>query len=236
MFSALGLMLPHFFPGRNRLVDLGRSRWGRYAATVVEPVRRDEGGVAREDQPGGAVYVEEQLRERVRSDLGDDFAAAMMQVDIDTYLPGDILTKVDRTSMAVSLEARVPLLDCELVDFALQLPGKLRATAGETKRLFRRAIKGIVPESVLSRPKQGFTVPLGRWFRGPLRHRIDALRNPSPELRQYVDTAAVRRLVLEHAIGRRDHSQTLWRLMVLDSWIAGLRRGSLGRPPSVVSL
>lgn len=236
LLSALGLMLPHVFPGRNRLVDLGRSRWGRYAAMVVKPVRLDEGGVARKDQPGGAVYVEDQLRDYIRLDLGDDFAAAMMQVDLDTYLPGDILTKVDRTSMAVSLEARVPLLDFELVDFALQLPGKLRAVAGESKRLFRRAIRGIVPESVLARPKQGFTVPLGRWFRGPLRHRIDALRNPSPELRQYVDTAAVRRLVLEHVVGRRDHSQMLWRLMVLDSWIAALRRGSLGRRPGIISI
>src|SRR5205823_3047017 len=155
---------------------------------------------ASKDQPGGAVYIEDQLRDRIRFDLGDDFVAAMMLLDLDTYLPGDILTKVDRTSMAVSLEARVPLLDFDLVDFALQIPGKWRVTANEGKRLFRLAIKGIVPESVLSRPKQGFSVPMGRWFRRPLRHRVDALRNPSPELRQYVDTAAVRRVVLEHLI------------------------------------
>ncbi len=233
LVSALGLMLPHIFPGRNRLVDFGRSRWGRYAATVVEPLCLDEGGVARADQPGGDVYLADQLRDRVCLELGDDFAAAMMQLDLQTYLPGDILTKVDRTSMAVSLEARVPLLDCDLVDFALQIPGKWRVTANESKRLFRRAIKGIVPESVLSRPKRGFEIPLGRWFRGPLRHRVDALRDPSAELRQYADASAVRRLVFEHAVGRRDHSVILWRLMVLDCWLSALRRGCLGRPPSV---
>jgi asparagine synthase (glutamine-hydrolysing) len=233
LVSVLGLMLPHLFPGRNRLVDIGRSKWGRYAATVVQPLRLDEGGVARADQPGGAAYIADQLRGRVSLELGNDFAVAMMHVDLESYLPGDILTKVDRTSMAVSLEARVPLLDFDLVDFALRIPGHLRVTANESKRLFRRAIKGIVPESVLSRPKRGFEVPLGRWFRGPLRHRIEVLRNPSQELRQYVDTGAVRRLVSEHVIGRRDHSGMLWRLMVLDCWLSALKQGRLGRPPTL---
>jgi asparagine synthase (glutamine-hydrolysing) len=236
LLGALGLMLPHIMPGRNRLVDLGRSRWGRYAAKVVEPLRLDEGGVAREDVVGGTVRVEDQVLARVRADIGDDFAAAMMQLDVDTYLPGDILAKVDRTSMAVSLEARVPFLDFDLVDFALQIPGNLRVTAHESKRLFRRAIQGIVPDSVLSRPKRGFSVPLGRWFRGPLRHRIEALRNPSAELSQYVSAQAVRRLVREHAMGRRDHSIMLWRIIVLDRWLGAVRDGRLGRPPGLVSL
>jgi asparagine synthase (glutamine-hydrolysing) len=236
LVSALGLMLPHIFPGRNRLIDLGRSRWGRYAATVVQPVRLNEGGVAHADLPGGAVYIADQLCDYVSSRLGEDFAAAMMLSDIDSYLPGDILTKVDRTSMAVSLEARVPLLDFDLVDFASRIPGNQRVTAGESKRLFRRAIEGIVPESVLSRPKQGFEIPIGRWFRGPLRHRIEALRELSPALRQYVDAGAVRRLVFEHVIGRRDHSAQLWRLIVLDCWLAMLKKGSLGRPPALTSL
>jgi asparagine synthase (glutamine-hydrolysing) len=234
--SAVGVMLPHFFPGRNRLIDLGRSRWGRYATTVVEAVRLDEGGVARSDQPGGSIRIEDQFRDRVYPQLGDDFAAAMMQMDVETYLPGDILAKVDRTSMAVSLEARVPLLDFDLVDFALQIPGRWRVTADESKRLFRRAINGIVPESVLSRPKRGFEVPLGRWFRGPLRHRIEALRNLSPELRQYVDGGAVRRLVTEHLLRRRDHSSMLWRLIVLDCWLGALRLGHLGHPPKLPEL
>jgi asparagine synthase (glutamine-hydrolysing) len=233
LLSALGLMLPHLFPGRNRLVDLGRSRWGRYAATLLQPVRLDEGGVARADRPGGAVRLADQLSDWAASELTDDFAAAMMRVDLQTYLPGDILTKVDRTSMAVSLEARVPLLDFDLVDFALQIPGSGRVTASEGKRLFRLAIKGIVPDSVLSRPKQGFAVPLDRWFRGPLRHRIDALRNPSPELREYADACATRRLVSEHAVGRRDHSAMLWRLMVLDCWLAAFRDGRHGHPPAL---
>jgi asparagine synthase (glutamine-hydrolysing) len=137
--------------------------------------------------------------------------------------------------MAVSLEARVPLLDFDLLDFALRIPGELRVTAGESKRLFRRAIKGIVPESVLSRPKQGFEIPIGRWFRGPLRHRIEALRNPSQALLQYVEAGAVRRLVFEHEIGRRDHSAQFWRLIVLDSWLSAVKDGRLGRLPALPS-
>ncbi len=114
----------------------------------------DEGGVASAIHPLGRVAVDEQLNRYFSSESGEDFAAGMMRPDLETYLPGDILTKVDRTSMAVSLEARVPLLDYELVDFALHIPGSLRVTSGETKRLFRRAIQGIVPDFVLSRPKK----------------------------------------------------------------------------------
>jgi len=231
--AALGLKLPHIFPGRNRLVDVGRSDVGRYAATVVQPVRLDEGGVASARFAQGRIPIDEQLRSRFPAELGDDFAAAMMRVDLETYLVGDILTKVDRTSMAVSLEARVPLLDFDLVDFAMSLPGQLRVTAGESKRLFRRAIKGIVPDFVLARPKQGFEVPLGAWFRGPLRHRIQALRTSSAAIEPYVDRRAVERLVGEHSVGRRDHSTLLWRLIVLENWLAAAGDGRLGRSPHV---
>lgn len=236
LLAALGLMLPHFFPGRNRMVDKGRTRWGRYATTVLLPLRVDEGGVALKNQPGGRLRVADHLVDRVNRELGDDFAAAMMQLDLETYLPGDILTKVDRTSMAVSLEARVPLLDFNLVDFALSIPGTMRMSASENKRLFRRAIKGLVPDFVLSRPKQGFEIPLGRWFRGPLRHRINALREPSSSLQQFVDKGAVRRLVFEHSVGRRDHSAILWRLIVLECWLTMLGSGRLGHPPVVPKL
>lgn len=138
--------------------------------------------------------------------------------------------------MAVSLEARVPLLDAGLVDFALQIPGCERVTAEGGKRLFRQAIRGIVPDSVLARPKRGFEIPLGVWFQGPLRHRIVALRQPSEALRQYVDSLAVNRLVAEHLAGRRDHGPMLWRLMVLERWLAGMREGALPRPPSLPGL
>ena len=233
LLAALGLMLPHAFPGRNRLVDLGRSRLGRYASSVVQPVRVDEGGVASAWHPAGRRTVDEQLNRFLSADEAEDFAAAMMRLDLETYLPGDILTKVDRTSMAVSLEARVPLLDFDLVEFALRIPGDLRVTSGESKRLFRRAIRGIVPDFVLAAPKRGFAVPLAQWFRGSLRHRIQGLRTPSAAIEQYLNMRAVKRLVTEHSIGRRDHSVLLWRLIVLNYWLAAFADGRLGRPPLV---
>jgi asparagine synthase (glutamine-hydrolysing) len=233
MIGALGLMLPHAFPGRNRLVDLGRSRLGRYASSVVQPVRVDEGGVAAAWHPAGRRTVDEQLNRFLSAEESEDFAALMMRLDLESYLAGDILTKVDRTSMAVSLEARVPLLDYDLAEFALRIPGHLRVTAGESKRLFRRAIRGIVPDSVLEAPKRGFAVPLARWFRGPLRYRIQALRTPSAAIEQYLNMRAVERLVGEHSIGRRDHSALLWRLIVLNYWLAAFADGRLGRPPLV---
>jgi asparagine synthase (glutamine-hydrolysing) len=233
LLAAVGLMLPHAFPGRNRLVDLGRSRLGRYASSVLQPVRVDEGGVASAWHPAGRRTVDEQLNRFLSAEDAEDFAAAMMRLDLETYLAGDILTKVDRTSMAVSLEARVPLLDFDLVEFALRIPGDLRVTAGESKRLFRRAIRGIVPDFVLTAPKRGFAVPLAQWFRGSLRHRIQGLRTPSAAIEQYLNPQAVERLVTEHSIGRRDHSLLLWRLIVLNYWLAAFADGRLGRPPLV---
>jgi asparagine synthase (glutamine-hydrolysing) len=231
LIGALGLMLPHAFPGRNRLVDLGRSRLGRYASSVVQPVRVDEGGVASAWHPAARRTVDEQLNTFVSAHEAEDFAALMMRLDLETYLPGDILTKVDRTSMAVSLEARVPLLDYDLVDFALRIPGDLWVTAAESKRLYRRAIRGIVPDFVLTAPKRGFAVPLAQWFRGSLRHRIEALRSPPSAIEHFLNLQAVERLVREHSIGRRDHSVLLWRLIVLNYWLAAFADGRFGRPP-----
>ena len=233
VISAAALLMPHGMFGRNRMIDLGRSWMGRYGTTVVQPVRTDEGGVASSVYTAGRLRIEEQLANYFSSGPTEDFAAAMMRVDFESYLPGDILTKVDRTSMAVSLEARVPLLDFDLVDFAMSIPGPSRVTGQESKRLFRRAIRGIVPDSVLTRPKRGFEMPLAKWFRGPLRHRIDDLRTPSAAIEAYVDRGAISRLVSEHASGRRDHSVMLWRLIVLDYWLAGWRDGRIGRPPSL---
>src|SRR2546425_891752 len=96
--------------------------------------------------------------------------SALQYLDLKTYLPLDILTKVDRMSMAHSIETRVPLLDHKLVEFAATIPSNLRMRGGETKHIFKQAMRGVVPDSVIDRPKHGFSVPLGSWFRGPLRH------------------------------------------------------------------
>jgi asparagine synthase (glutamine-hydrolysing) len=230
--ATVGNLLPHDFPGRYRLVDLGRSRRGRYIAQVAQPSLLNEGGVVAQSLTEAALPIE-QLFHDAWDPSDSDFAAAIMRFDLQTYLPGDILTKVDRASMTVSLEARVPLLDCRLVDFALQLPSRWRVTRTSTKRLFRKAIADIVPPVVLSRPKSGFTLPLAPWFRGVLRPRIEALRSPSPELSHFVDTRATGRLVDEHLAERRDHSVMLWRLIVLQHWLEGLAAGRQSHRPAI---
>src|SRR4029079_16340609 len=99
-----------------------------------------------------------------RAGRNGHWLSSAQDMDLDGYLPLDILTKVDRMSMAHSLEARVPLLDHELVEFAATIPPELQLRHGTKKYLFKRALRGILPDAIIDRPKQGFAVPLGRWF------------------------------------------------------------------------
>jgi asparagine synthase (glutamine-hydrolysing) len=228
--------LPHGAPGRNRLVDLSRTLRGRYAATVAAPLAVDEGGLALpEVAAAGARSLDALVAPWFDEARDRDFAAQMTIVDLQSYLPGDILTKVDRMSMAVSLEARVPLLDHHVVEFAVSLPSALKVRDGTGKWILREAIRDLVPPAVLSKRKQGFGVPLRTWFRGELRHRVEALRRPDSPIYEYVDRAAVARVAAEHQSGRRDHSTTLWRLLVLDGWIDGLQAGAIAQPSKLAA-
>jgi asparagine synthase (glutamine-hydrolysing) len=132
--------------------------------------------------------------------------------------------------MAPSLEARVPLLDHVVAEFAFALPARLKFRDGEGKWVLRRVIDGTVPATVLNRPKMGFGVPLGRWFRNELAHRIEALRDVRSPIYAYVDPQAVNRVISEHMVRRRDHSALLWRLLAFALWLDALARGELARP------
>jgi asparagine synthase (glutamine-hydrolysing) len=143
----------------------------------------------------------------------------LLYVDSKTYLPGDILTKVDRASMAVSLEARVPLLDHKLIELVTRIPSSLKLRGTETKSIFKRAVRGVVPDEVLDRPKQGFGVPINQWINSELRSRIrETLEDRRTRERGYVDPVYVDLLLDEHGRGRRDHSTQLWALFMLELW------------------
>jgi len=230
LFRTVGRALPHIAPGRGRLLDLARARPGAYASTVALPLAPRDGGVATPRLVPQEGQFGDILADAFAEAGARDFVSQMMLVDVATYLPGDILTKVDRASMAVSLEARVPLLDHPLVEFALALPAALKIRDGVGKQVFRHAIRSLVPPEVMEHPKVGFAVPLGPWFRAPLRHRIDRLPMADGGLYDYLDRAAVRRLVREHLVRRRDHSAALWRVLVLHLWLAQLDAGHLARP------
>jgi asparagine synthase (glutamine-hydrolysing) len=218
--GALARLLPHGAYGRNRLIDAARSQRGRYTATVASPLAIAEGGVAAAGVAEGMPPFERYLDAPFDASDGRDFMTQMTLVDMLTYLPGDILTKVDRTTMKVSLEARVPLLDHVLAEFAVSLPSALKLRDGCGKWILRRAAEGLVPPAALRPGKRGFSVPLAGWFRGPLRHRLEALTRPGSRLDPWIDRSALERVVAEHLRARRDHSHVLWRLAVLDGWLA----------------
>ena len=148
-----------------------------------------------------------------------DTLAQQQYVDVKTYLVDDILTKVDRMSMAVSLEARVPLLDYRIVEFALNLPPHMKLNGGTTKAILRRVMANRLPPAVLDKPKEGFSIPLKHWLRGELRPLMtDLLSAETVRRRGYFAPECVTGWVSEHLEQKANHSHRLWALMVFELW------------------
>jgi asparagine synthase (glutamine-hydrolysing) len=140
-------------------------------------------------------------------------------VDVNSYLPCDILTKVDIATMAHSLEARCPFLDHHVVELAARMPIRLKQHGGKGKRILLETFADLLPASIQNRPKMGFGVPLAHWFRAELKPLLyDTLLDPTARSRGYFDPAQVARLVEEHQSGKWDHSYRLWALIVLERW------------------
>jgi asparagine synthase (glutamine-hydrolysing) len=145
----------------------------------------------------------------------------MMYLDQISYLPDDILTKVDRASMAVSLESREPLLDYRLVELAWSLPASMKVRHGKGKQILRRVLDRYVPASLIDRPKMGFGIPLGSWLRGPLRDWAEGLLDPATIRQQgLLDPAPIRAKWEEHLAARNDWNFYLWGVLMLQSWLA----------------
>jgi asparagine synthase (glutamine-hydrolysing) len=215
-------LLPHGAYGRNFLHNISLDDIARYADSVSifnglsRTALYDPGFKHRLDDVGGVLVSFEELARRVGR---DDELDRLLYIDSKTYLPGDILTKVDRMSMAASLEARVPLLDHKLIEFVSKLPSTLKLSGFETKRIFKRAMRGIVPDEILDRGKQGFGVPMERWINSELKNEIQDVVTSARSLgRGYFNRNQIDLLFKEHHRGRRDHSMQLWTLFMLELW------------------
>ncbi len=158
---------------------------------------------------------------RLEQELGSpDYVSALQQIDMQTYLPDDILAKVDRVSMAVSLEARVPLLDHVLMEYAATIPSSLKLRAGTGKYLLKQAMAGYLPDGILQRRKMGFGVPMAAWLRGDLRdYARDLLLSKTCRDRGMFRASEVERLLRIHDSGRRDCSARLWALLCFELWM-----------------
>ncbi len=204
-FEALGRdLVDGYFHGVSVMPDRVRAR-------LFSPAFR------RKLQGYGAVEV---MRGHAKAAPTDDPLSLIQYLDMKTWLPGDILTKVDRASMAHALEVRVPLLDHQLVEWIASLPPSLKLRGGEGKYIFKKALEPQLPHDILYRDKMGFSIPLASWFRGPLRQRVrESLLGPVMADSGIFDMDFVTEMVEQHQSGRRDYSAPIWMLLMFEAFL-----------------
>lgn len=167
-----------------------------------------------------ANYIPQTLQFASNMTPRKDFLNSILELDLQTYLPGSVLTKVDRAAMAHGLEARPPLLENESVRWALSVPSKYKLRGLQRKFLLKKAAGGHLPDSVIHRKKQGFSIPLAQWLRGPLKSALEEVFNASPLWNNtFLSKMAFQRWCDEHMNRQADHSKVLWALFVLDHWM-----------------
>ncbi len=195
--------------------DLGHYRWMVYLGAGAK--RRLYTPTLQSALVASDVY--RPVRDALRRYSSDDLLNRQLYTDLSVYLVDDILVKVDRMSMATSLETRAPFLDGEVMELAFSMAGSLKIRDGERKWILKRAMRGILPERILTRRKEGFSIPMKNWLRRPLQPMMRELLSPERiERRGLFETPEVGRLIDAHVAGRENHAHTLFPLMVFERW------------------
>jgi len=222
---------PRMFRAKTTFESLARTSVEAYLHSVSiirEPVRSSLYSPAFRGTLGGYRAAEVFNRHAARAGT-DDPLALVQYLDLKTYLVGDINTKVDRASMAHSLEVREPLMDHPLVEWLASLPNSLKVQGQEGKWLLKKAMEPRLPHEILYRPKMGFAVPLARWFRGPLRQRVrDCMMGEVLADTGMFDRKVLQQMVDAHQTGGMDHSAPLWTMMMFDAFLRNVH-GETGR-------
>ncbi len=220
---------PRVFRAKSTFEALGRDSVEAYFHTmslIRSPLRQQLYSNAFKRELAGYNAIEVMRRHAERAPT-DDALAQIQYIDLKTYLVGDINTKVDRAAMAHSLEVREPLMDHPLVEWMATLPSSIKIRNGEQKYLLKKAMEPYLPNEIMYRPKMGFSIPLAQWFRGPLAARVQsALLGPRLADTGWFDRDALKRIVLQHQSGARDHSTPIWTILMYDAFLKNVVEGS----------
>jgi asparagine synthase (glutamine-hydrolysing) len=235
LFGLLGrvypkaLWAPRVFRAKSTFESLARTQVEGYmhgVSIIREPMRSEMFSRSFRQQLNG--YSARDVFERHAASAGTDDPLSLVQyLDLKTYLVGDINTKVDRASMAHSLEVREPLMDHPLIEWLATLPRELKVQGTEGKVLLKKAMEAHLPQEIMYRPKMGFAVPLAQWFRGPLRQRVrDSVLGDSLAATGIFERRVLERILADHQRGARDHSSPLWTLLMFEAFLRNVDDGA----------
>lgn len=240
VFGLLGQMYPKLdwapkpLRAKSTLQSIGRDTVGGFfhsVSVLYDGVRRPLYSDSFRRQLQG-YHAREVLDTVMRDAPADDHISRVQYADLKTYLAGDILTKVDRASMAHSLEVRVPVIDHRFIEWSARIPANLKLRSGEGKHIFKKSLEPYLDRDILYRQKMGFAVPLGSWFRGPLRDRVrSALCGPVLAETGIFDMKRLQTIVDQHQSGVREHSAVMWGLLMFESFLRQVHNGSSAVEP-----
>jgi asparagine synthase (glutamine-hydrolysing) len=222
-----GDVLPQVLRGQTFLANVARAPWEAYLHSVSGVAEADKHRLLSPDvrRALGAYRTADLFSELYHAAPAADALSRIQYIDFKTYLPDDILTKVDRASMAHSLEVRCPLLDHPLVEFAAALPSRLKLRGSRAKLILKAAVADLVPAEILRRPKMGFAMPVATWLRGELRPMVEDVVLRADH--QLFDQAAIARMWRQHLSGMRERTTELWGVLVFNLWHSRWIRGDL---------